>query len=92
MQDLTGGDPQHTADASPAAFVDKDSAPILFIIGDKDPLIPNSHATQMAEQMKKSGVEGEVLMLPGAGHAIFPSITPQARDALIAFFVRHLKP
>jgi len=92
VQKLTEGDPARAADASPAAFVDKDSAPILFIIGDKDPLIPNSHATRMTESMKKSGAEAEVLLLPGAGHAIFPSITPPAREALIAFFVGHLKP
>jgi acetyl esterase/lipase len=92
VQKFTEGDPERVADASPAAFVDKDSAPILFIVGDKDPLIPNSHATRMAESMKKSGALADVLVLPGAGHAIFPSITPQARDALMEFFVTHLKP
>jgi acetyl esterase/lipase len=92
IERFTGGDPAQAADASPAAFVDKSSAPILFIVGDKDPLIPNSHATRMAEQMKKSGVAADVLVLPGAGHAIFPSITPRARDALLEFFVRQLKP
>jgi acetyl esterase/lipase len=89
---LTEGDNERMADASPIAFVDKNNAPILFIVGDKDPLIPNSHATRMAEQMRQSGVSAEVLLLPGAGHAIFPSITPRARDALVAFFERQLKP
>jgi acetyl esterase/lipase len=92
VQSFTGGDPQRAADASPAALVDKDSAPILFIVGDKDPLIPNSHATRMADQMRNSGAIAEVVVLPGAGHAIFPSITPRARDALVAFFIKHLKP
>ena len=46
----------------------------------------------MAEQMKKSGVAAEVLVLPGEAHAIFPSITPKARDALLEFFVKNLKP
>jgi acetyl esterase/lipase len=92
VQRLTEGDPQRIADASPIVFVDSNSAPILFIIGEKDPLIPNSHATRMAEQMRQKGVAAEVLVLPGAGHAIFPSITPRARDALVDFFDRHLKP
>jgi acetyl esterase/lipase len=92
VQRLTGGDPERMEDASPMAFVDRNSAPILFIVGDKDPLIPNSHATRMAEQMRQSGATAEVLVLSGAGHAIFPSITPRARDALVAFFERHLKP
>jgi acetyl esterase/lipase len=92
VQRLTKGDFEQMADASPMAFVDKSSAPILFVIGDKDPLIPNSHATRMAEQMRQSGALAEVLVLPGAGHAIFPSVTPRARDALVAFFERYLKP
>jgi acetyl esterase/lipase len=92
VQRLTGGDPERMEDASPMAFVDRNAAPILFIIGDKDPLIPNSQATRMAEQMRQSGALAEVLVLPGAGHAIFPSVTPRARDALVAFFERYLNP
>ncbi len=42
--------------------------------------------------MRQHGVEAEVLVLPGAGHAIFPSITPRAREALVEFFVKHFKP
>jgi acetyl esterase/lipase len=89
---FTGGDAKQAIDASPAAFVDKSASPILFIIGDKDTLIPNSHSSRMAEALKKSGVEAEVLVIPGGGHAIFPSITPSARNACLDFFTRHLKP
>jgi dipeptidyl aminopeptidase/acylaminoacyl peptidase len=92
VKQFTGGDPAQAADASPLAFVDKSAAPILFIVGDKDPLIPNSHATRMAEQMKSSGAVADVLVLAGEGHAIFPSITPRAKDALLEFMVAHLKP
>jgi acetyl esterase/lipase len=92
IERFTEGDPARAADASPAAFVDKDSAPILFIVGDKDPLIPNSHAMAMAEKLAKRGSKADVLVLHGAGHAIFPSITPEAREALTAFFVKQLKP
>jgi acetyl esterase/lipase len=92
VQKFTGGDPQRAADASPMAFVNASASPILFVVGEKDPLIPNAQSTRMAESMKHSGVAAEVLVLAGEGHAIFPSITPRARDALVEFFVRHLKP
>jgi acetyl esterase/lipase len=92
VEKLTGGSPAQAADASPIAFVDRSSAPVLFIVGDRDPLIPNSQGTRMANQMKLNGVAAEVLVLPGEGHAIFPSITPRARDALLEFLVRHLRP
>ncbi len=89
---FTGGDAKQAIDASPAVFVDKSSSPILFIVGDKDVLIPNSHATRMAEAMKAAGAKAELLVISGGSHAIFPSITPRARDALLDFFVRQLKP
>jgi acetyl esterase/lipase len=89
---FTGGDPQRALDASPVAFVDVKSSPILFIVGDQDPLIPSAQSTRMAERLKQNGVDAEVLVLPGAGHAIFPSITPRARDALVAYLVKRLKP
>ncbi len=89
---FTGGDAKQAIDASPLVFVDKSSAPILFIVGDKDTLIPNSHSTRMAEAMKAAGAKAELLVIPGGSHAIFPSITPRARDAVVDFFVRQLKP
>ena len=33
-----------------------------------------------------------VITLKGAGHALFPQISPVVRDELIAFFVKTLKP
>lgn len=89
---FTGGDATQAIDASPAAFVDKSSSPILFIVGDKDTLIPNSQSTRMAEALKMAGAEAEVLIIPGGSHGIFPSITPHARDACLEFFTRQLKP
>ena len=46
----------------------------------------------MAEAMKAAGAKAELLVIPGGSHAIFPSITPRARDAVVDFFVRQLKP
>jgi acetyl esterase/lipase len=89
---VIGEDAERAIDASPAAFVDKGASPILFIIGDQDTLIPNSHSTKMAEALKAAGVEADVLVIPGGGHAIVPSITPRVRDACLDFFMRHLKP
>jgi len=89
---FTGGDAGQAADASPLTFVDKSTSPILFIVGDRDTLIPNSHSTRMAEAMNAAGSHAETLVIAGGGHAIFPSITPRARDACLDFFVKQLKP
>lgn len=89
---FTAGDAKQLLDGSPAAFVDKSSSPILFIVGDKDVLIPNSQSTRMAEAMQKAGAKAEVIVIPGGGHAIFPSITPRARNACLDFFTRELRP
>jgi dipeptidyl aminopeptidase/acylaminoacyl peptidase len=46
----------------------------------------------MATALKRKGVEAEVLTIEGAGHGIYPSITSQARGAILEFFGKHLKP
>ncbi|MGQ0633621.1 MAG: alpha/beta fold hydrolase [Planctomycetaceae bacterium] len=80
------------ADASPIAFVDKTSAPTLFIVGTEDTWVPPAHSRQMAEALKKNGVETDVLALEGAGHGIFPSITPKATAGILDWFEKNLKP
>ena len=95
IQNLLGdqsGSKEARDDASPIAFVSKDSAPMLFIVGTKDTLVPMAHSKLMANILKAKNVEAEVLALEGAGHAIFPSITPRARDAIVEWFGKKLKP
>jgi acetyl esterase/lipase len=46
----------------------------------------------MFAALKAAGADAQLLTIPGAGHPIFPSITPAAREALLNFFVAKLRP
>jgi acetyl esterase/lipase len=96
ISNLVGEDPEQARkareDASPIRFVGKDSAPTLFIVGTRDTLVPNAHSRRAVEALKKHQVEAELLSLEGAGHAIFPSITPRAKEAILEWFGKKLKP
>jgi acetyl esterase/lipase len=76
---------------SPITYVTPATAPLLFIVGTKDPWVPNQHADVMAEALRKSQVETSVVRLEGQGHGIFPSVVPEARDATLKWLDRHLK-
>lgn len=82
---------EEIADASPMAFVSKEAAPLLLICGDKDNLVPYGSSVSLHKELLAKGADAELLILPGAGHGIFPSITPEARDAAIVFFEKYLK-
>lgn len=79
------------AELSPITYVTRDAAPLLLIVGTKDPWVPNLHADVMADALRKNQVETSVLRLEGQGHGIFPSVVPEARDATLDWFDRRLK-
>ena len=72
VNDFIGGEPKEKAkefaQASPITFVSKDDAPILTFQGTKDPLVPHSQATKLADAQTASGVPGRIELLLGLGH------------------------
>lgn len=56
---------------SPLTYVRMGLPPILTIHGDKDPLVPYSHAVQLHEALTKSGIRNELLTIPGGRHGGF---------------------
>jgi dipeptidyl aminopeptidase/acylaminoacyl peptidase len=76
--------------ASPLYYVDKDSAPLLIVHGDKDPLVPLSQSEAMVEAMKKAGVEAKLVVIKGGGHGAPGFDTPENRKLIEEFFARHL--
>ena len=72
IKDFLGGTPadkpKEAAQASPLTFVSKGDAPILTFQGTKDPLVPHTQATKLADAMTAAGVPGRVELLIGAGH------------------------
>ncbi len=55
--------------ASPIAHASPGDAPTLLIHGEADVLVPFSQSTLLAERLRASGVEAEVVVVPGVGHA-----------------------
>lgn len=87
-----GGDDEGRAErcakASPITYVTKDDAPILMFLGTKDPLVPASQATKMAEAMSAAGVPGRVELLIGAGHGWGGEELKRTLNASAEFFDR----
>ncbi len=81
---------------SPINYLQKSSAPLLMIQGDKDTTIPVKHAYYMDEKAKKIGAPVTTVIIKNAGHNwrkvdddIFP--TREAIEKMtIDFFISHL--
>lgn len=96
VRDFLGGSAQEKAalcaQASPLTFVTKDDAPTLTYQGTKDPLVPHTQATKLADAMTAAGVPGRVELLIGAGHGWAGYDLEQTKAGTFAFFDRYLKP
>ena len=82
---------------SPINYLEKNSAPLFMIQGDKDTTIPVKHAYYMAKKAEKIGAPVKTLIVENAGHnwrKVEQDIVP-TRDEIIAttvdYFVAHLK-
>jgi acetyl esterase/lipase len=76
--------------ASPLFYVDKNSAPLLIIHGDKDPLVPLNQSEAIVEAMKKAGAEAKLIVIKGGGHGGAGFETPENRKIIEEFFAKHL--
>ncbi len=84
--------------ASPAAFVDKDDAPIFFYNGSTDLLVPvkihrtigYAGPTALHAALEKAGVETDLHIIKGAGH-LSAIMNRTALEAGYVFLDKHLK-
>ena len=81
--------------ASPIYMAELVHAPVLFVHGDQDALLPLEESQRMAERLKASGDVAEVLVVPG-GDRLFnfrqPEQATQAWQATVAWLGRYLHP
>ncbi len=56
---------------SPLTYVRAGLPPILTVHGDKDPIVPYSHATRLHEAVQKAGSRHELYTVAGGGHGGF---------------------
>jgi dipeptidyl aminopeptidase/acylaminoacyl peptidase len=81
--------------ASPLYMAEFVRAPVLFVHGDEDTLLPLEESERMAERLKAAGDTAEVLVVPGGGRLFNFRQPQQARDAwlaTLAWLDRHLHP
>jgi acetyl esterase/lipase len=64
---------------SPLSFVRDGLPPILTIHGDADPTVPYQHALRLQEALAKSGVQHQLVTIPGGKHGGF---TPEERTRI----------
>lgn len=57
---------------SPLTYVRPGLPPILTIHGDKDDVVPYSHATRLKSALDKAKVKNELLTIKNGGHGMFP--------------------
>jgi dipeptidyl aminopeptidase/acylaminoacyl peptidase len=80
--------------ASPVGMAEFVRAPVLFVHGAKDRLLPPEESQRMAERLRAAGVTTEVLLVPGAGRLFNFRQPEQARvawQATVAWFDRYLR-
>ena len=91
--DWLGSTPDRIAIAkrvSPLSYVRKDLPPILTIHGDKDPVVPYSHAVRLHQALDAAGAVNELVTVPGGGHGMFTDAeNRKAFDQVRRFLAAH---
>lgn len=57
---------------SPINYVRKDLPPILTIHGDKDDVVPYSHAVRLHQELDKAKITNRLITIKNGGHGMFP--------------------
>jgi dipeptidyl aminopeptidase/acylaminoacyl peptidase len=81
--------------ASPLDMAEYVRAPVLFVHGDRDTLLPLEESERMAERMRASGGTAEVLVVPDGGRFFNfrqPKQAARAWEATLAWLDRYLRP
>ena len=91
---LIGGsvqeNPEKARKASPLTYVDKDSAAFLIMHGDKDNVVPPGQSDELADALKKAGVEVTLQVIKDNGHGGPGFGSPERRKQIEDFFAKHL--
>ena len=75
---------------SPLTYVRSGLPPIISIQGDQDPTVPYAHSVRLQGALKKAGVDGELVTIPGGKHGGFSRPeNERAYAAIKAFLGRH---
>jgi len=77
--------------ASPAARADDFRAPVLLFHGRQDARVPVSHATTMADSLRRAGRDCELIIYEAEGHSYLrPQNVADLRTRATSFLIRTL--
>ncbi|MFX1245605.1 MAG: prolyl oligopeptidase family serine peptidase [Promethearchaeota archaeon] len=84
-------DKELLTERSPATHFHKVKAPMLIIQGANDPRVVEAESADVAEQLRKQGVEVEFLVFKDEGHGFGKTVNLiTAYKSIVAFFKKHL--
>jgi len=108
LEGLFGGSPEDKPElvrlANPTTHISKDDPLFMIFHGDRDPVVPMEQSVTFHKALKGAGVEATLVIIKGGNHggplAKFYGLTRggtaadvrKARDRLVGFFSRHLRP
>lgn len=75
---------------SPLTYVRSDVPPIITVHGDRDSIVPYSHATRLHEALNDAGVRNKLITIPNGGHGDFSSEALQGAFNQVFDFLRGL--
>lgn len=85
------GERQDRSGASPVRYASRGDAATLIFHGTKDPIVPVTQATRMADAFTLAGVQGEVVLLLGEGHGWGGDLLTRTAEDSWRWFDLHLK-
>jgi acetyl esterase/lipase len=86
-----GKDKEKCEAVSPVHYVSKDNPPFLIMHGDHDALVPYAQSVELADLLRKAGVEVTLQRFPGSGHGGPAFAFPVVQKLISAFFDKHLR-
>jgi acetyl esterase/lipase len=85
-------DPELYRVSSPITWVDRGDPPILLLHGTADKVVPVDQSERLAAVLKASGVEHELVLVPGAPHSFHLQLPERdLRPLVLGFLDKHLK-
>ncbi|MEL6896668.1 MAG: alpha/beta hydrolase [Planctomycetota bacterium] len=82
--------PAAYASASPARFATAGDLPILFLHGDSDGLVPDTHARSLHRRHLKLGIDSRFVSILGRGH-LLTMIDPRFKTELVKYLSEKLR-
>jgi hypothetical protein len=82
---------EKAAKASPLHHVTKDAAPFLIMHGDQDNVVPLAQSVNLAEALRRAGVEVTLRVYNGSGYGDRAFHNPENWKLIEDFFARHLR-